>query len=373
MLERALAPLNRWALDHIDRQWVDYVASNTMTELNRRLNSFIWTYELKAQVVQVIDEAPDVKTFVLRPNQHWRGMKPGQYIELIVSIDGQELRRHYSPTILPRGRLSITVKTVELGRVSNWLHRSLRPGMLVRIGHPQGRFVMADQPKVLFLCAGSGITPCHAMVTDLLAKRARGQSPDIQVMAQFRLAHDVIYKQALRRWAQQGVKVTTALSGASAQTHAVPGLSQRLDAQRLLAQCPDLLQRDIYLCGPAGFMAQMVGHLRALNVDMARVHTERFVTVQSVALPTGDFKVAGAEVFFQHLGETITMTAQDQGKSLLEVARAHGVNVESGCCQGMCGTCRLTVHDGLASGNVLGKVVYLCTAYPASSRLVLDA
>src|SRR5690606_10318898 len=110
MLDRLLAPVNRWALDNVDQLWVDYVVNNTMTDFNRWLNGFVWTYELKAQVLQVVQEAPGVKTFILRPNQHWRGMRAGQFVELILSIDGQELRRHYSATPLPKGRVSITVK-----------------------------------------------------------------------------------------------------------------------------------------------------------------------------------------------------------------------------------------------------------------------
>ena len=67
----------------------------------------------------------------------------------------------------------------------------------------------------------------------------------------------------------------------------------------------------------------------------------------------------------------ITLTAADQGKTLLQVALDHGVELEHGCGKGACGTCKLVVHDGQACGNVLGKTVYLCTAYPASRELVL--
>jgi ferredoxin-NADP reductase len=373
MFERALAPINRWALEHIDREWVDYLVSNTMTELNRWLNGFVWTYDIKAQVVRVTDEAPGVKTFELRPNQHWSGMVAGQYVELIAHIDGQEVRRCYSPTRLANGRLSVTVKAVSQGVMSNWLHQHARPGTTLRLGRPSGRFCLeASQRRVLMLCAGSGITPCHSMVQDALqniAQQGNSHSPDIQVIAQFRTAQEVVFKDALKAtWPEAGVKVTVALSQGTAPDSVV-----RLDATTLMQQCPDLKERDIFLCGPDGFMAQMIRHLHDLGMDMARVHTERFVNGASPVHGPGDFKVAGTEVCFQHLGETITLTVQDQGKTLLDIARAHDVYVESGCCQGMCGTCRLTVHDGQASGNVLGKVVYLCTAYPASSRLVLDA
>ena len=367
MFVSPLASLNRWTLDAVAPEWVDYVVSNTMTDLNRRLNGFIWTYDLKALVVKVIDEAPGVKTFVLRPNQHWRGMQAGQFVQVECLIDGEVHRRHYSPTVLGDGRVAITVKAIAGGKVSTWMHQRLRAGRQIRLGFPQGRFCAEEgQGKLLFLCAGSGITPCHSIVTDLLGRPADAR-PDMRFIAQFRHAEDVIFKDALQAWPASGVAVDTMLtSGWQGED------GQRIDAARLREMCPDLHARTIFVCGPAGFMAQMIADLRELGVDMARVHTERFVSADSMPPVEGDFHVAGTEIFFQHLGRAITLTPHDQGKSLLDVARAHGVPVESGCCQGMCGSCRLTVQEGHASGNVLGKVVYLCTAFPASQRIVLD-
>jgi ferredoxin-NADP reductase len=373
MLERALAAPSRWALEKVGRDWVDYVVSNTMTEFNRRLHGFVWTYELKAQIVRVIDEAPGVKTYVMRPNQHWRGFKAGQHVEVSLNIDGEVVPRHYSISPMPNGRFSFTVKQVEGGRASGWMHQHLRAGMVLKIGHPQGRFCHQGQAKVLYLVAGSGITPCHSMVSDLLRKDA-AQRPDLQVIAQFSTPADVIFGSALQRWAQSGVKVATAFSQ-SASGAALPGVSSigRLSADRLEQLCPDIASRDIYLCGPEGFMNAMLEHLSSLGANLSRVHTERFSFASDATAPDANFQAEGAEVYFQHLDTRVTLTAADQGKTLLQIAQTHGVNVESGCCQGMCGTCRLIAHEGQVSGNALGKVVYLCTAYPASRSLVLDA
>jgi ferredoxin-NADP reductase len=359
-------------LDWLGADWVDYLASNTMTELNRWLNDFIWTYELKAQVLKVIDEAPGVKTFVLRPNQHWRSFTPGQHIELHLQIDGQSVRRHYSISAARSGTVAITVKRLAQGQASAWLHEHLRAGMQLHISAAQGHFCHQGQARVLYLCAGSGITPCHAMVEAML-QAPMGQRPDIAVIAQFRQAADVIFQPALQRWAHEGVKVTTALSSLP---QAEPGLGSavpRVDALSLLRLCPDLKDRDIYLCGPPGFMAQMLEALSGHGVSMARVHTERFQAAQAAAPEAGQFNIDGAQVYFQHLDKRVTLTARDQGKSLLQLALDHGVPLESGCCQGMCGTCRLKLQAGQVSGNVLGQVVYLCTSYPASREMVLNA
>jgi len=375
MLERALAAPNRWALEAIGRDRVDYLVSNTMTELNRKLNGFVWTYELKAQIVRVIDEVPGVKTYVVRPNQHWRGFKAGQHVEVSLNIDGEVVPRHYSISPLPNGRFSFTVKRVEGGKASGWIHQHLHAGTVLKIGHAQGRFCrdVNSFGKALYLVAGSGITPCHSMVNDSLRK-APSQAQDLQVITQFKSSAEVIFAQTLQRWAQAGVKVHTAFSQGSATGQSLPGVSSsaRLDANMLVAQCPDIASREVYLCGPDGFMQAMMGHLQALGVDAKRIHTERFSFASDAASPDANFQAEGAEVYFQHLDTRVTLTAADQGKTLLQIAQDHGVPVESGCCQGMCGTCRLVAHEGQVSGNALGKVVYLCTAYPASRSLVLD-
>lgn len=368
MLDAALARANTWMLEHIDPKWIDYVASNTMTDLNRRLNGFIWTYELQAQVVAVRDEAPGVKTFVMRPNQLWQGFEPGQHVELVLPIkdvQGLPVKRFYSVSPQPQGRFSITVKQTRQGRASRWLHERLQVGQRLPISQAQGRFCRrTDQARLLYLCAGSGITPCHSMVSAALAGPA-AQRPDMQVIAQFREADDLIFKDDLAAWKQAGVKVDTLFSSGSPQ-----GLpASRLDAEHLRRLCPDLAGREVYLCGPEGFMHGMIQALQSLGVDPLRIHTERF-TVSHLTPSTG-FSVAGTEVRFKHIDACFTMTAADEGKTLLQAALDHGVNLERGCTQGMCGTCKLSVHEGEISGNVLGRTVYMCTSYPASRQIVL--
>lgn len=372
MLERALAPANRWVLDHVQPRWVDYVVSNTMTDFNRWFNGFLWTYELKALVEDVIDEAPGVRTFVLRPNQHWKGFEPGQHIEIEVEIDGQAHRRCYSPSPRLNGRLAITVKRKQGGRVSGWMHEHVGAGTVISLHAPRGRFTWTGQRKVMMLCAGSGITPCHAMVTAMLMQPLT-ERPDVKVVAQFSDPQSVIFRKDLSDWRTVGIPVTTAFSRLAADEARAHGGVSRLDGRQLEKACPDLHERDIYLCGPDGFMTQMLEQLRGLGVDLRRVHTERFELADQAPAAAGEFPGEGAEVYFEHVNARITLTEADRGKTLLQLAHDRGITLESGCGKGACGTCKLTVHEGQACGNVLGSSVYLCTAFPGSRQLVLGA
>ncbi|MBU0915657.1 MAG: 2Fe-2S iron-sulfur cluster binding domain-containing protein [Gammaproteobacteria bacterium] len=377
MLERALNSVASWGLDRVGQGSVDYVVSNTMTEFNRRCLPFVWTYDLKALVEQVIDEAADVKTFVLRPNQHWPGMKPGQHIEVLLKLGDQVHHRCYSPSVRPNGRLAITVKRKEGGVVSPWLHSAVRPGQVLTLGKPRGHFTLGDPQlpgKVLMLAAGSGITPIASMVAQCLSMPA-DQRPDLNVMAQFRLPGDVIFRADMLEWSATGVPVTVALSQPSVAPVA-DGLqtADRLDEALILRRCPDVAERHVYLCGPDGFMQKMLQALKALGVPARHIHTERFE--MATALPLQGDQVVdldGAEVVFEHINAAITLKASDQGKTLLQLANEHGLHLEQGCGKGACGTCKLTVHEGQAHGNVLGSSVYLCTSFPGSRNLVLGA
>lgn len=370
MLEATLARLNRWALKHVGRDWLDYIASNTMTDFNRRWNDFIWTYDLKAIVVAVKDEAPGVKTITLMPNQRWKHMVPGQHIALSTPLDGQIVSRYYSLSPLEDHCFTITVKQVAQGRLSNWVHEHLRPGMTVDIGQPQGHFCYSQQAKVLFICAGSGITPCYSIATAVLGQT---HAPDIAFYAQFSTSQDVIFADTLRQWSSAGVKVTTALSRPSEADKVCGHFAPTLDADNIDALIPDFRERDIYLCGPQGFMDKVISALKDKGYDLNRLHSERFVAHDTHALTPSDFKTAQAEIYFQHLDQRIQLTEADQGLTLMQIAEQHSVHIETGCRQGMCGTCKLTLRQGEVSGNTLGNAVYLCTAFPASNKLVLDA
>lgn len=362
MLERGLNQINRLALKHVGRRWMDYIVSNTMTDLNRRVNGFLWTYELKALVVDIRTEADGVKTFTLLPNQHWKHMQAGQHVEVSAQINGETVSRFYSLSPMNRGCFTITVKRKEGGLLSNWLHDHVRPGATLTLHHPEGQFTYRQQPKVLFVCAGSGITPCYSMVSDLLQGKS---APDMALYAQFARKADTIFAKDLAEW-------KTRFDVRVAYSHEAHEPGQLLHTRSLLEQYPDLLERDVYLCGPQGFMDQVIAMMTQAGYDLSRLHCERFVAQSFEQAPDETFDPVGAEVYFQHIDAHVRLDEADRGRTLMEIADSRKLNLEVGCRQGMCGTCKLTLKSGQASGNVLGHAVYLCTAYPASRKIVLD-
>src|SRR4051812_44994242 len=131
--------------------------------------------ELRGRVVSVVPETEDAATLVIKPGADWAGHVPGQYVRVGVDVDGVRLWRTYSLTHGPREDrcISITVKAIPGGVVSNYLVHRARAGQMIQLAQAEGEFVL-PQPlpdRLLLVTAGSGITPVIGMLRNLFSRR----------------------------------------------------------------------------------------------------------------------------------------------------------------------------------------------------------
>src|SRR3954465_10177799 len=133
----------------------------------------LWsTRELRGRIERIDHETQDAATVLIKPGYRWSGHRPGQYLRIGLDIKGRRHWRAYSLTSepdRPDGCISITVKNVDEGTVSPYLVRRGRPGSIVSLGGVEGDFVLPDElpEKLLFISAGSGITPIMSMLRSL--------------------------------------------------------------------------------------------------------------------------------------------------------------------------------------------------------------
>src|SRR5947208_5367389 len=133
----------------------------------------LWsTRELRGRIEEIKHETEDAATVLIKPGYRWPGHKPGQYLRIGVDIEGVRHWRAYSLTsdpYRPDGLISITVKNVDEGKVSPYLVRRGRPGAIVSLGGVEGDFTLPEEipEKLLFVSAGSGITPIMSMLRSL--------------------------------------------------------------------------------------------------------------------------------------------------------------------------------------------------------------
>jgi hypothetical protein len=131
-------------------------------------------------------ETADAATLVIRPSHGWIGHRPGQWVRIGVDIEGLRHWRTYSlsgPPGRPDGRITTMVKAASEGFVSRYLVRHAAPGTIVEVARPGGEFVLPEPPpsRLLFLTAGSGITPVRAMLYGLLTGPATRDAAEPRV------------------------------------------------------------------------------------------------------------------------------------------------------------------------------------------------
>jgi len=338
------------------------------------------------QCCAVHDETHDVKTFSFRcADFSALSFEPGQFITVAPVIAGQSVARCYTVSSSPTRpfALSITVKRVPGGTVSNWLHDHLRVGDTLLASGPAGSFTPVGRPagKVLYLSAGSGVTPLMSMTR---ANFDMAAGLDIVFVHSARTPVDIIFHDELTRMQARlpGLRVINVCEGRGADAQWT-GPIGRLDLA-LLSECvPDFTEREVFTCGPQGYMDAVKHVLTQGNFDFRHYHQESFdisllaedspseapiVTDQ----PTGLFTIT-----LSRSGKTFSMSSQ---QTLLSAAKKAGAIVPSSCSQGVCGTCKTAVLQGTVEMNHNGGIRQreidkglrlLCCSKPTSD-LVLD-
>ncbi|MFL9961814.1 hybrid-cluster NAD(P)-dependent oxidoreductase [Paraburkholderia sediminicola] len=367
----------------------------------------------------VRDETHDVKSFFFRaPSERAFVFEPGQFITLELEIDGEAINRCYtisSPPTRPH-TISITVKRVPGGKVSNWLHDHLHAGMPVRVLGPSGEFTCARHParKYLFLSAGSGITPLMSMSR---AHHELGEDSDIVFVHSARTPDDIIFARELDLIASNHAHFRTAFvcERVGARTN-WPSVTGFLSLPLLKLIAPDFREREVFTCGPAPYMQAVRKLLDEGDFDRGHYHEESFSfeTVSEVAAPLTTVHVADA---LRHASAPVTAGSFAQararteefepppepaqvetetrfkvsfvkshreiecasGQHVLDAAKKAGVRLPASCTQGMCGTCKVKLVSGEVAMKHAGGIrqreidqgmVLLCCSKPLSDLLV---
>lgn len=326
---------------------------------------------LKVRCIASIDETRDTRTFTLAADPpRLFSYKPGQFVTLELPVDGRTLRRSYTISSSPSRpyTLSITVKRVPKGWVSNWLHDTMVPGFELELIGPHGHFTCVDRPaaRLLFIAGGSGVTPAMSMLRWLADT---GCAADIVLINNVRTPDDVIFGQELQHLSS---RLGDALRLAVVPSRVSPGQSWNGPTGhfseallRLLA--PDFLEREVFVCGPAGYMAMIRTLLQARGFPMARYHEESFggAPASAPALPAPQAapmvpvppvsKAAAAPAPAPPADARLVFQASDRtvdcrvGESILDAADRHAIPVQSSCRSGVCGTCRMRKLSGTVS------------------------
>lgn len=292
--------------------------------------------EVRGRILEVRRETEDSATLVIKPGWGFNfDYQPGQYIGIGLLMDGRWRWRSYSLTSSPAETsgsgsartVTITVKAMPEGFLSSHLVAGVERGTIVRLAAPQGNFVLPDPapPSILFLTAGSGITPVMSMLRTLVR---RNQIGDIAHVHSAPTEADVMFRAELAALAADHPGYRLLLRETRAQG--------RLDLARLDHEVPDWPERHTWACGPEGMLTEAEKVWSAAGVG-DRLHLERFAV--SKAAPAG----AGGTVTFARSGRAV---AADAATSLMDAGEGAGVQMPFGCRMGICQSCVVGLVDG---------------------------
>jgi len=218
----------------------------------------------RMRVAAVQPEAPGVVSIIIEGRDlHELLAESGQFFRWRFLAPGLWLTAHpFSLSAAPSGtHLRLTVKT--LGDGSKKLQH-LEPGTWVLAEGPYGAMTAERRTRgdVLLIAGGVGITPMRALFETL--PLAPGQD---LLLYRARTDTDVLFRVELDRLAaSRGARVQYLTGKDIGQL--TPELFHRL--------VPDLLTRDVYLCGPPGLAAAARRALHRAGLATHQLHEERF-------------------------------------------------------------------------------------------------
>jgi ferredoxin-NADP reductase len=238
--------------------------------IRRRLN---WQL---GKVVELVDEAPRVRTIVLEPPD-WPGHKPGQHVDVrLTAEDGYQAQRSYSIASAPEdGQLALTVERLADGEVSPYLVDDLRPGDELELRGPIGGYFVWEERlggPLLLVAGGSGIVPLRSMLRHRWAVES---TVPVRLLYSARSLADVIYRDELTTAVADEVDVRITLT--RAQPEGWSGYARRIDRDLLAEVAWPPAERPLtYICGPTAFVEIAATALVDVGHAPDRIRTERF-------------------------------------------------------------------------------------------------
>lgn len=334
----------------------------------------------RLQIINIIPETADAKTFVLQPLDGWQPVyKAGQFITLVFNTRSGEKRRSFSISSANQEPLAITVKKVDNGEFSRWLNYKTATGDILFSTGISGFFVLPEKENystVFFLAAGSGITPCFALIKDLLVSTHK---KIVLIYSNRSEATTIFYEQLLLL--QQTSPNRISIRFLFSNRHNV--LESRLSHWLLSHLLPEYLpaKKDkalFFVCGPADYMIMVNISLKSNGIMASQIIKEDFSPLPRLIIPKPPD--TDAHMVTIHIGDQTHHIKVQYPKSITSAARQQGIQLPYSCEAGRCGSCAATCISGkiwMAYNEVLmddeiekGRVL-TCQGFPVETDAVI--
>lgn len=343
-------------------------------------------------VKEVVRETEDTVTLVFeQPESGNLNYKPGQFITLIITIEGKKIRRAYSLCSSPflNENPAVTIKRVEDGAMSNYINKKVKAGDAIEIMEPMGSFtpeIKAGNKKHLFLIAGgSGITPMLSIAKSILKEEAESM---VSLIYANRDEKSIIFKSIIEQ-------METEHEGRFNVVHSLEnppgdwgGLSGWLDLEKLKssfekAESDSFGDVQYYTCGPQPMMDIVMDTCEKLGVPEDKRHMESFVagnTSPKAIIDSESSELGAHEVTIILDGDEHKFEVKPDS-TILETGLDNNIDMPYSCQSGLCTACRgkcvsgkikMDEEDGLTEQEKAEGYVLLCVGHPLTDDVVVE-
>jgi ring-1,2-phenylacetyl-CoA epoxidase subunit PaaE len=341
----------------------------------------------KLSIKEIIRETADAISILFNVPEELQShyaFVAGQYVNLKVTLDGQEIRRAYSICSAPKsGELRIAVKSVKNGFFSKFANEKLAVGNVIEVGTPEGKFTF--EPKIerqknyAAFVAGSGITPVFSILKSVLEEEPNStfvlvygnksekdtifhnQLHDLQLQYVGRLFVQYVYSQST---------ADNALLGRIDKS-TVNFILKNKHAEMEFSKC--------FLCGPEEMINLVSDALKENNISSSDIKFELFSTSSNDnETNTGANGHTKISILVDSEETTFEMSQQ---QTLLEAALKQGLDVPYSCQGGICSSCICKITEGAAEmkknqilneSEVAKGLTLACQAYPTTTTIKID-
>ena len=308
----------------------------------------------------------------------------GQYINLRLTLDNQEIRRAYSICSAPDSdELRIAVKAVSNGLFSQFANTKLKAGDVLEVGKPEGKFTFEPQAdrqrNYAAFVAGSGITPVLSILKSVLKSEPKSsfllvygnKSPEETIFHQE--LHD-LQSQYVGRLFVQYVYSQSKADGA------LSGRINKTTVNYILKEKHAGLDFDkFYLCGPEEMINNVSDALKEKNIKESNIKFELFSA--SAKEHTIEQSLEGHAQITVMVDDEETTFEMSAKQTILDAALKQGIDAPYSCQGGICSSCLARVTEGtaemtknsiLTDKEVAGGLILTCQAHPTSATIRVD-
>ncbi len=347
-------------------------------------------YQLK--VKEVINETKDAVTVVFdNPAEGALTYKPGQFLTLIFSLEGESVRRAYSLCSAPGidSYPAVTVKRVEGGKVSNHINDNVKADDTVEVMAPAGVFTADVNKKnkrhVVLFAGGSGITPMMSIMQTVLNTES---SAIVSLVYANRDEESIIFKDKLdglkAKYGKQ-LNIVHVLENPPAGWSGHTGRLTPDLVQTILKSLPKKLfkPREYFMCGPAGMMEQIEVAFQKYKLPKDKLRKESFTASLDDAKKGAANDVEGIverEVTIIYGGEEHKVTVKPS-ESILDAALDANIDLPFSCQSGICTSCMgrctsgkvyMDEEDSLSPKEIEQGHMLTCVGHPLTADVVIE-